>query len=158
MAGAESPCQKRFAFQVYPCSIAPFVDETENTEALGQRKPDPFPETRWSLVVAAVGKDQPAAKRTLDELCSTYWFPVYGYFRGRAPAGKNAPRSVVEGSTRSRLTTSGPRNSFRSIPQIRRPVRMSNSNGPGREPSSAECATCSRKAIERQAGVSWSKR
>lgn len=44
---------------------------------------DRFPATRWSLVHAARGKDEPKARRALEELCATYWLPIYGYIRSR---------------------------------------------------------------------------
>jgi RNA polymerase sigma-70 factor (ECF subfamily) len=37
-----------------------------------------FPETRWSLVLAASGE---RAARALDELCAQYWFPLYAFAR-----------------------------------------------------------------------------
>src|SRR5258708_28754163 len=41
--------------------------------------PQPFASTRWSLIVAAKGCDEPEAHRALAELCQIYWFPLYGY-------------------------------------------------------------------------------
>lgn len=41
-----------------------------------------FATTRWSVVLAASG-DSPAAHEALARLCETYWFPLYGYLRGR---------------------------------------------------------------------------
>jgi RNA polymerase sigma-70 factor (ECF subfamily) len=43
-----------------------------------------FPETRWSLVLAANGE---RAARALEELCAAYWFPLYAFARrcGHAP-------------------------------------------------------------------------
>ncbi|MGV3533498.1 MAG: sigma-70 family RNA polymerase sigma factor, partial [Chthoniobacteraceae bacterium] len=37
-----------------------------------------FPHTRWSLVQAANGLHSAAA---LEELCSSYWYPLYAYVR-----------------------------------------------------------------------------
>ena len=49
-----------------------------------------FPDTRWSLVLAAAGRDgaDALARRALDELCEGYWFPLYAFARrcGHAPA------------------------------------------------------------------------
>src|SRR5262249_52495397 len=45
--------------------------------------PQPFESTRWSLVVAAKGRDEAEARRALAELCQLYWFPLYGYVRRR---------------------------------------------------------------------------
>lgn len=41
-----------------------------------------FATTRWSIVLAAVGKAQPAAsERALAELCTEYWYPLYAFVR-----------------------------------------------------------------------------
>lgn len=49
-----------------------------------------FPDTRWSLVLAASGRDgtDVRAHAALDELCGQYWFPLYAFARrsGHAPA------------------------------------------------------------------------
>lgn len=37
---------------------------------------DPFPSTRWSLVLLSNGRDPDSAK-ALEELCQTYWDPLY---------------------------------------------------------------------------------
>lgn len=39
-----------------------------------------FATTRWSLVLAVKGADEPA-RAALSDLCGLYWFPVYGYLR-----------------------------------------------------------------------------
>ena len=50
-------------------------------------KPPPhtanFPDTRWSLVLAASGREgaDAQAQRALDELCGQYWFPLYAFAR-----------------------------------------------------------------------------
>ena len=41
-----------------------------------------FPETRWSLVLAANGSDE-AARAALESLCRAYWHPVYAFIRAR---------------------------------------------------------------------------
>ncbi|MCB1094253.1 MAG: sigma-70 family RNA polymerase sigma factor [Verrucomicrobiae bacterium] len=53
-------------------SPAPFMPSTTNFQDHS------FPETRWSLVVEARGKDVGAA---LGELCRLYWKPLYGLAR-----------------------------------------------------------------------------
>lgn len=40
-----------------------------------------FATTHWSIVQAAVGKSPTAARAALEELCSTYWPPVYAFVR-----------------------------------------------------------------------------
>jgi DNA-directed RNA polymerase specialized sigma24 family protein len=41
-----------------------------------------FGTTQWSLILLARA-DDPAARDALAELCERYWYPVYGYVRGR---------------------------------------------------------------------------
>lgn len=40
-----------------------------------------FLTTRWSLVVAAASRDEPARRAALEELCAAYWYPLYAYVR-----------------------------------------------------------------------------
>jgi RNA polymerase sigma factor (sigma-70 family) len=49
--------------------------------------PRDFATTRWTMVLAA-GRDTPApARQALEQLCQTYWYPLYAYVRrkGHAP-------------------------------------------------------------------------
>ncbi len=40
-----------------------------------------FPSTHWSLVIRAGSPGSPQARAALEELCSTYWYPIYALFR-----------------------------------------------------------------------------
>jgi RNA polymerase sigma-70 factor (ECF subfamily) len=42
---------------------------------------DRFAQTRWSMVVAAAGGDSTKARRALEHLCETYWYPLYAFVR-----------------------------------------------------------------------------
>jgi RNA polymerase sigma-70 factor (ECF subfamily) len=42
-----------------------------------------FHTTHWSVVMAAREKDGTAARDALADLCSAYWYPLYGFVRGR---------------------------------------------------------------------------
>lgn len=44
---------------------------------------DIFATTHWTVVLAAGKKNSPEANRALEELCQTYWFPLYAYVRRR---------------------------------------------------------------------------
>ncbi len=48
-------------------------------------QPAAFPETRWSLVLRARTSAAPdeQARRALDELCASYWYPLYAFARRR---------------------------------------------------------------------------
>lgn len=54
-----------------------------------------FGETRWSLVVQAHGQGEPA-RRALEELCQTYWFPLYTWCR-RNGASEADAEDLVQG-------------------------------------------------------------
>ncbi|HUI05598.1 MAG TPA: RNA polymerase sigma factor [Verrucomicrobiae bacterium] len=42
-----------------------------------------FAATRWTIVLAAGHGTSPQAGRALEELCRTYWYPLYAYVRRR---------------------------------------------------------------------------
>ena len=48
--------------------------------AHGAREAGAFATTHWSLVLIAQG-DSPAAQEALEELCRTYWPPIYAFVR-----------------------------------------------------------------------------
>ena len=57
---------------------------------------DPFPTTRWSLILQA---QQPAGRKAEDALavlCEAYWFPLYAYIRRRGVAPADAA-DLVQG-------------------------------------------------------------
>ncbi len=51
---------------------------------------DVFATTHWTVVLAAGNKTSPAASHALEELCQTYWFPLYAYVRRRGNAKADA--------------------------------------------------------------------
>jgi RNA polymerase sigma-70 factor (ECF subfamily) len=61
--------------------------ESEFVQGLGgDRKPAPamdFTTTRWSLVLRVRQTQTPLAADALEQLCRTYWFPIYAYVRRR---------------------------------------------------------------------------
>jgi DNA-directed RNA polymerase specialized sigma24 family protein len=58
--------------------------EEKSTVARG----DVFVTTRWTVVLAAGGHGSASADVALEELCRTYWYPLYAYVRhrGHSPA------------------------------------------------------------------------
>jgi len=42
-----------------------------------------FVSTHWSVVIAAGRSDTPRARRAMEQLCLTYWYPLYAYVRRR---------------------------------------------------------------------------
>ena len=53
-----------------------------------QTPPAGFNTTRWSLVLAAGRDSSPQSREALEQLCRTYWKPLYSYARrkGRSDA------------------------------------------------------------------------
>jgi RNA polymerase sigma-70 factor (ECF subfamily) len=51
---------------------------------------DVFATTHWTVVLAAGKRTSPAANHALEELCKTYWFPLYAYVRRRGHAKADA--------------------------------------------------------------------
>ena len=49
-----------------------------------------FAATHWSIVLAAARSDTPRARDALSKLCQTYWYPLYGYVRGRGHSREDA--------------------------------------------------------------------
>jgi RNA polymerase sigma-70 factor (ECF subfamily) len=50
----------------------------------------PFETTHWSLVLAAGGDDSAAARRALESLCTTYWYPLYAFVRRSGRSAEDA--------------------------------------------------------------------
>jgi len=48
----------------------------------------PFPVTRWTAILQVQRQDTITAKRALEDLCGTYWYPLYAFARrlGFSPA------------------------------------------------------------------------
>jgi RNA polymerase sigma factor (sigma-70 family) len=51
---------------------------------------DIFATTHWTVVLAAGRRHEPQADRALEQLCQTYWFPLYAYVRRRGHDKANA--------------------------------------------------------------------
>jgi RNA polymerase sigma-70 factor (ECF subfamily) len=51
---------------------------------------DIFATTHWTVVLAAGRRTTPQADRALEELCRTYWFPLYAYVRRRGHTKEDA--------------------------------------------------------------------
>jgi RNA polymerase sigma factor (sigma-70 family) len=51
---------------------------------------DIFATTRWTVVLAAGNRSMPAADMALEELCRTYWYPLYAYVRRHGHSREDA--------------------------------------------------------------------
>lgn len=49
-----------------------------------------FESTAWSVIAAAQGTDDVAARNALQTLCQRYWLPLYGYLRRNGHARETA--------------------------------------------------------------------
>src|SRR5512139_209116 len=53
----------------------------ENVEAPGAVGQPLFATTHWSVVLAATNRESPEAATALEQLCRTYWYPLYAFVR-----------------------------------------------------------------------------
>jgi RNA polymerase sigma factor (sigma-70 family) len=51
---------------------------------------DIFATTHWTVVLAAGRRGTPQADRALEDLCRTYWYPLYAYVRRHGHTKENA--------------------------------------------------------------------
>jgi DNA-directed RNA polymerase specialized sigma24 family protein len=51
---------------------------------------DWFTTTHWSVVLAARQPDAPAAQQALEQLCQTYWYPLYMFIRHQGYSPEDA--------------------------------------------------------------------
>jgi RNA polymerase sigma-70 factor (ECF subfamily) len=51
---------------------------------------DIFATTHWTVVLAAGKRHTPQSNHALEELCRTYWFPLYAYVRRRGHTKEDA--------------------------------------------------------------------
>lgn len=56
----------------------------------------PFHTTRWSVVQAAGDRDHPRARAALEELCISYWRPLYSFARRRGDGHEEAKDAVQD--------------------------------------------------------------
>jgi RNA polymerase sigma factor (sigma-70 family) len=65
------------------------LSPADPTSATGM-KGDVFATTHWTVVMTAGRGSSPAAEVALEELCRTYWFPLYVYVRRQTPTREDA--------------------------------------------------------------------
>ena len=62
----------------------------ENSTRLSGPPRDYFATTRWTVVLAAGDRSAPEADIALEELCRTYWYPLYAYIRRHGHSKEDA--------------------------------------------------------------------
>ena len=63
---------------------------TEHPTSATTAPGDVFATTHWTVVLAAGRKSTPQADVALEELCRTYWYPLYGYVRRHGHSREDA--------------------------------------------------------------------
>ncbi len=63
---------------------------TEDASPGGQTQRAAFVTTHWSVVLATADQDSPQARAALEQLCGTYWYPLYCYVRRRGYSHQDA--------------------------------------------------------------------
>jgi RNA polymerase sigma factor (sigma-70 family) len=66
------------------------VNSTSETELAPVRQHSAFVTTHWTVVLAAAVADSPSAAGALEDLCQTYWPPLYAYVRRRGYSTEDA--------------------------------------------------------------------
>ena len=72
----------------------------EHTTPASTASGDVFATTHWTVVLAAGRRHTPQSDHALEELCRTYWFPLYAYVRRRGHNKEDAEDSVQAFFTR----------------------------------------------------------
>jgi RNA polymerase sigma-70 factor (ECF subfamily) len=67
---------------------------TESSKQCSTAPGDIFATTHWTVVLAAGKRHTPQSDGALEELCRTYWFPLYAYVRRRGHSKEDAEDSV----------------------------------------------------------------
>lgn len=55
-----------------------------------------FPNTQWTVVLEAGGRDPQAARLALESLARSYWKPVYAFIRARWGAGPEESKDLAQ--------------------------------------------------------------
>jgi RNA polymerase sigma-70 factor (ECF subfamily) len=67
---------------------------SKHSSQSSQAPGDIFVTTHWTVVLAAGQRHTPQSDHALEELCRTYWFPLYAYVRRRGHSKQDAEDSV----------------------------------------------------------------
>jgi len=59
-------------------------------DGIATHRADYFATTHWTVVLSAGQRHTPQSDHALEELCRTYWFPLYAYVRRRGHSKEDA--------------------------------------------------------------------
>src|SRR6266516_3625260 len=62
----------------------------DSNQGLSSGKGQWFTTTHWSVVLKAADGSAPGAQEALEQLCRTYWYPLYAYVRRRGHSPEDA--------------------------------------------------------------------
>src|SRR6266568_6947739 len=79
------PASLRFTLLPSRCTVLSIPMPPESD--IGATHPHVFATTHWSVVLTAGQAASPTAAAALEELCRTYWYPLYAFVRrkGHSP-------------------------------------------------------------------------
>ena len=60
------------------------------SQSKSSRPQEYFVTTHWTMVVRASGSDTTSARNALEQLCQTYWYPLYAHVRRRGHSVEDA--------------------------------------------------------------------
>ena len=63
---------------------------SEHTSQAGSAPGDGYATTHWTVVLTAGKRHTPQSNLALEQLCKTYWFPLYAYVRRRGYTKEDA--------------------------------------------------------------------
>ena len=66
------------------------IVRAQDSNSEGQTRGAAFVTTHWSAVLATADPDSPQNQAALDQLCRTYWYPLYCYVRRRGYSHEDA--------------------------------------------------------------------
>lgn len=78
-----------------------------------------FPATHWSLVIDAGAQDCTTSEQAMNDLCRSYWKPLYAYLRWKKKKSPQDAEDLVQGFLQTMLQ----RSDFRQAHPARGPFR-----------------------------------
>ncbi len=80
----------RASFHTLPAARGMFQPDRTNFKMSSPSPSSEFPATRWTLVRSVQKGGEVEAAQALEQLCRSYWYPIYAYARRRGLAAEDA--------------------------------------------------------------------